>query len=79
MASAYAPAAQAPSAASTAPTVVPGYAVQDADLRWIWSATGPAQAGVVTAADGRIVIDTALASTWRVALGSLGAPILYGA
>lgn len=64
--------------ASTAPPLVPGYAVRNPDGRWTWSTTGPAEAGVVTRASGRLGLDVGGASTWKVAIAGGGAPIIYG-
>ncbi len=64
--------------ASTAPALVPGYAVRNAAGRWSWSATGPAEAGVVTKPSGRLGLDVGGASTWKVAITGADAPIIYG-
>ena len=64
--------------ASTAPALVAGYAVQNAENRWTWSTTGPAEAGVVALASGRLGLDVGGPSTWKVAIAGGGAPIIYG-
>lgn len=63
---------------STAPALVPGYPRQNAAGRWYWSSSGPAGAGVVTKANGRLGLDVGGAGTWKVALTGGGAPLIYG-
>lgn len=63
---------------SSAPPLVRGYATRNAAGRWCWSAAGPAEAGVVTRASGRMGLDVGGASTWDVVLTGGGAPIIYG-
>lgn len=61
-----------------APVLRTGYAVQNEAGRWVWSSTGPAAAGVVTKANGRLGVRIGSTSTWRAGLSSAGAPIIYG-
>lgn len=77
MSTPYAPGAAYRLASVTPPTLNPGYAVRNAAGRWVWSDTGPAEAGVVTLAGGRVGVDTAQSSTWRVVIGPTGSPVIY--
>lgn len=73
----YAPSSQAPIDAA-APTITPGFARTNAEGRWVWSDTGPEEAGVITNAQGRLQLDVGEPGTWIVLLGTGGSPVIIG-